>query len=231
MNLLCDSQTDAQRLIAKHIGGYPMWVVGEVQAARWDGLVEKFSQTYETDLSPSARQWRKRRGQCCAHLVGAHLPSGKVRWVLLVTVSGVGEAKEREKLRDARSERLVWGDYVLIKSTRPSAIGGGAHWTWFLTPHAERREANYLTALAQTAAAGRQPQRLSQFAETLLNRPLHSGVRQQVAKMLRRALKVWVKHAHGMPWPGPDPTDLPHIGTYRKAVSARSSAERVRCAG
>lgn len=225
MNLLCGSQTDAQRLIAKHISGYPMWVAGDVQAARWDGLVEKFSQKYETDLSPSARQWRKRRGRCCAHLVGAPLPSGKMRWVLLVTTTGDGEAKESEKLRDARTERLAWGDYVLIKPTRPSAFGGGAHWTWFLSPHAERREASYLTALAQTAGAGRQPQRLCAFTNTLLQRPLHAGVRQQVAKMLRRALKVWTKHAQGMPWPGPDPNDLPHVGAYRRSAASLLDAD------
>lgn len=220
MNLLCNSQTDAQRLIAKHVNGYPMWTGGEIQASRWDRFVEKFSRMYETDISPSARQWRKKRDQCCAHLVGASLPDGKVRWVLLVTADGSGEAMQREKFRDARTERLAWGDYVLIRATRPSALGGGTHWTWFLTPQAERREANYLVALSQSAGAGRQPHRLSAFTDTLLKRPLHSGVRQQVAKMLRRALKVWVKHAHGMPWPGPDPNRLPHIGAYHRAAAS-----------
>lgn len=222
MNLLCDSQTSAQRLISKHVNSYPMWVAGEVSSLRWEGLVRKFSQLYETDISPSARQWRKKRGQCCTHLIGAPLPDGKVRWVLLVTTDGAGEAKRCEKLHDARTERLAWGDYVLIRTTRQSALGGGSHWTWFLTPGAERREANYLMALAQTAGAGRQPQRLSAFTDTLLKRPLHSGVRQQVAKMLRRALKIWTKHAHGMPWPGPDPSELPHMGAYRKATASKS---------
>lgn len=220
MNLLCDSQTNAQRLIAKHINGYPMWIGGEIQASRWDSFVDKFSRKYETDLSPSARQWRKKRGQCCAHLIGAPLPDGKVRWVLLVTADGVGEVKQCEKLGDARTERLAWRDYVLIRATRLSAFGGGTHWTWFLTPQAERREANYLVALTQAAGAGRQPQRLSAFTDTLLKRPLHSGVRQQVAKMLRRALKVWAKHAHGIPWPGPDPSELPHIGAYHRAAAS-----------
>ena len=223
MNLLCDTQTDAQRIISKHIGAYPMWVAGEIQASRWSNLVEKFSRLYETDISPSARQWRKKRGRCCAHLIGALLPDGKVRWVLLVTIEGVGTMMQHEKLRDARTERLIWGDYVLIRVTRPSGLGGGIHWTWFLTPQAERREANYLVALAQTAGVGRQPHRLSAFTDTLLKRPLHSGVRQQVAKMLRRAVKIWTKHSHGIPWPGPDPGELPHVGAYRRtsAVSGQ----------
>lgn len=129
MNLLCGTQTDAQRAISKHIGAYPMWVAGEVHQSRWGGLVDKFSRVYETDITPSARQWRKRRGQCSAHLIAAPLPDGKVRWVLLVTADGAGEVKLAEKLRDVRAERLVWGDYVLIRATRSSAFGGGTHWT------------------------------------------------------------------------------------------------------
>jgi hypothetical protein len=219
MNLLCDSQTDAQRLIAKHISGYPLWITGEIDPSRWHRLIEKFSAVYETDISPSARQWRKRRDQCCSHLIGAPMRDGRIRWVLLVTADGNGEVKRREKLRDARSERLLWGDYVLIRPSRPSAVGGGSHWTWCLTTQAERREANYLTALAQAAGIGRQPQRLKAFIDTLLRRPLHAGVRQQIAKMLRRAQKVWMKHSLGMPWPGPDPSVLPHVGAYHRSSS------------
>lgn len=216
MNLL-SSQIDAQRLIAKHVNVYPLWTSGEASALRWPELVRKFSELYEIDISPSARAWRKRRGQCCALLVGAPVPDGKVRWVLLVTEVGSGEVKQREKLRDARTDRMTWGDYVLIRSTRSSALGGGTHWTWFMTPHAERREANYLTVLAQRAAQQRQPHELAAFTTTLLNRPLHAGVRQQAAKMLRRAQKIWAKHANGMPWPGPDPVKLPHLGHYRRS--------------
>lgn len=217
MNQLCESQTEAQRLIAKHVNAYPLWTTGEISASRWVSLIEKFAGRYETDISPSARQWRKKRGQCCAHLMGAPVHDGRVRWVLLVTADGAGEVKTLERLQDARSERLAWGDYVLIRSTRSNAVGGGTHWSWFLTPAAERREANYLTRLAQVAGCGRQPHQLSSFTKTLLQRPLHAGVRQQVAKMLRRAQKVWAKHSQGLAWPGPDPNDLPHLGAYRKA--------------
>lgn len=218
MKSLCASQTEAQRLISKHANGYPLWVIGETTASRWENLVEKFSLLYEVDISPSARQWRKKRGQCCSHLVGAALPNGKIRWALLVTSHGAGEVKQREKLQDAREDRLIWGDYALIQSTRSSAVGGGTHWSWFLTPQAERREANYLTGLAQAAGSSRQSYRLEAFTGTLLNRPLHAGVRQQVAKMLRRAQKVWAKHSNGLPWPGPDPASLPHLGAYRSSA-------------
>lgn len=223
MNLLCDTQTNAQRLIAKHIGAYPLWTIGEISSSRWDALIEKFGRLYETDISASARQWRKKRGRCCAHLLGAALPNGKIRWVLLVTADGSGAIKEREQLRDVHSTRLAWGDYVLIQSTRSRVVGGGTHWTWYLTPIAERREANYLTGLAQTAGANRQSRQLTAFTDTLIQRPLHAGVRQQVGKMLRRAQKVWAKHSQGMPWPGPDPGALPHVGAYRRSSDRQPS--------
>lgn len=218
MNRLYLTQTEAQRAIAKHINAYPLWTGGEVREDRWDALVAKFSSRYETDISPAARQWRKKRHQCCTHLVGAALPDGAIRWVLLVTASGTGAIKDHEHLRDAHTDRLAWGDYLLVRTTRASMFGGGTHWTWYMTPQLERSEANQLTKVAQTAAALRQPYRLTAFIDTLLQRPLHAGVRQQVGKMLRRAQKVWGKHANGAAWPGPDANGLPHIGRYRAAA-------------
>ncbi len=227
MNDLFDTQTDAQRMISRLANVYPLWQTGDVKSVRWDSLVDKFSTLYETDLSPSARQWRKKRGQCCTYLIGARLPGDMVRWVLLVTETGHGEVKLRERLRDIRSERLVWGDYVLITSTKPRTIGGGTHWTWCFTPAAERREANYLTKLAQAAASRGQSFQLKAYTDTLLQRPLHSGIRQQTAKMLRRAQKVWARHANGLSWPGPDPAVLPYFGAYRtRSPQLERSASR-----
>lgn len=219
MNRLHKNQTEAQRAIAKHISAYPLWIGGDVHASRWDHLVQKFSQIYETDISASARQWRKNRNKCCAHLIAAPMPGEKIRWMLLVTHDGEGEVKRREQLQDAHTARLIWGDYMLVQATRTSALGGGTRWTWFLTPQVEQREARYLTKLAQVAALGGQSFRLAAFTSTLLLRPMHSGVRQQVAKMLRRAQKVWAKHAKGVPWPGPDPGALPYVGRYQRAMA------------
>ena len=218
MDEFCNSQTEAQRLLAKHVSAYPLWTSGEVAAAKWPVLVQKFNALYETDISPAARQWRKKRGQCCCHVIGAPLPDQRIRWVLIVTEGGGGSVKDREKLRDARGDRLVWGDYVLVHATRPREAGGGRRWTWFLLPKIEKQEADYVTGLAQSAGRERRPDPLTTYLEqSLLRRPMHSGVRQQVAKMLRRAQKVWSKHSGGMPWPGPDPANLPAFGKYLRS--------------
>jgi len=214
LDMLCKTQSEAQRLIAKHIGAHPFWTSDVTDSSKWRGLVEKFNLKYETDISPAARQWRKKRGQCCAHLIAAPLPDDRLRWVLLVTDHGNGPVKQQELLHDVRNEHLVWGDYLLIHATRRREFGGGARWTWFMSSRIEKQEADYLTGLAQSAGRERRPERLRAYLDVLLKRPMHSGVRQQVAKMMRRAQKVWAKHSHGMPWPGPELVDIPAFGRY-----------------
>lgn len=220
MQCLRDTQTEAQQAISRLVSAYPLWTSSACPVEKWPSLVAKFSSRYEVDISPPARQWRKKRGQCSAHLVGAALPPDAagvetVRWVLLVTEKGKGEVKEQEKLRDARRDRIVWGDYVLMRMARPRQHGGGSRWTWCLTPQVERQEANYLTGLAQAAARGGDSSRLLAYTQILVRRPMHSGVRTQIAKMLRRARRVWDQHSESRPWPGPVPDDLP-ILTYRR---------------
>lgn len=225
MDALCQTQTDAQRVIAKHIGTYPLWTSGEIASTKWQALVEKFNSKYETDISPAARQWRKKKAQCCTHLIAAPLPNDRIRWVLLVTDSGSGLVKEQERLQDVRKSHLVWGDYLLIHATRHRNQGGGARWTWFLTRQVEKQEADYLTGLAQSAGRARHPSWLQAYMDqSLLKRPMHSGVRQQVAKMLRRAQKVWQKHSGGMPWPGPEAAQIPAFGRYVSRIRYDPSA-------
>lgn len=231
------TQIEAQRAISRLISAYPLWTTGEIAADKWPAFVTKLAARDAIDLSPAARQWRKRRGECSAHLIGAHLPLGestveRLRWVLLVTEGGRGAVKEQERLRDARTDRLVWGDYVLLYLTRPRAHGGGSRWTWCLRPQIERQEANYLHALAQAAGRARDGRRLDAYVrQSLLRRPLHSGVRTQVAKMLRRAQTLWARHSDGAPWPSVDPGQLPHLGAYRARASARAPSSVTQAVG
>lgn len=218
---LYPSQVEAQRAISRTVHTSPLYVSGEVSFEKWPRLVEKFSARYEIDISPAARQYRKKKGLCTSRLIGARLPPDaagreKVRWVLLVTRSGKGPVKEEETLGDAHKDRITWGEYVLMYLTRPQQHGGGSRWTWCLAPQVEKREANYVTSLAQAAGRSGDPSRMRAYLErSLLRRPMHSGVRTQVAKMLRRAKRVWLKHSNGQPWPASSPDNLPWLGTFR----------------
>lgn len=218
---LYPSQVEAQRAISRTVHTNPLYVSGEVPVEKWARLVKKFSVRYEIDISPAARQYRKKKGLCTSRLIGARLPRDaagqeKVRWVLLVTRSGKGPVKEEEILDDAHKDRIAWGDYVLMHLTRPRQHAGGSRWTWCLAPHIEKQEANYVTSLAQAAGRSRDPSRIRAYLEqSLLRRPMHSGVRTQVAKMLRRARRVWSKHSNGQPWPATPPENLPWLGTFK----------------
>jgi len=221
MKMPYETQVDAQRAISRQVHSYPLWTSGELTAEKWEAFALKMAAQYEVDISPSARQWRKKKGQCSAILIGAEIPNrewgGRIRWVLMVTEKGDGAVKEKEKLKDARNARIAWGDYVLMYMTRPREWGGGSRWTWCMSPQLERQESNFLTATAQSAALSNEPKRLDRFIrDSLMKRPMHSGIRTQTAKMLRRAQKVWAKHSRGKEWPSIDPDKLPIMTGYRR---------------
>lgn len=220
MKMLYETQVDAQRAISRQVHSYPLWTSGELPAEKWEAFALKMATQYEVDISPSARQWRKKKGQCSAILIAAELPQQewgtRIRWVIMVTEKGEGSVKEKERLKDASSARITWGDYVLMYMTRPREWGGGSRWTWSMSPQLERQESNFLTATAQAAALSNEPKRLDAFIrKSLMRRPMHSGIRTQTAKMLRRAQKVWAKNSNGKPWPSVDPAKLPVLTSYR----------------
>jgi len=214
MKLLYESQADAQRAISRTISAYPLHTSGVVSAHKFPALVKKFCEEYEVDISPAARQHRKRTKRCSTRLIAAEIPGEKIRFVLLVTEHGSGTVKEKEMLVSARKKRLRWGDYVLMYKTRTRRHGGGSRWTWCMTKEVERDNANYLHALAQSAAKKNDVARLRSFVDTLTRRPMHSGVRIQTQKMMRRAMSVWRKHSD-KPWPSIRPDDLPFFSSYK----------------
>jgi len=230
VRLLYPTQTDAQRAIARLINSHPLYAAGECDLEKWPNFALKAAALYGVDLSPAARQYRKKKkGECSTHLIAAEMApkewGTKVKWYFLVSEKGAGPVKEKEKLQDARDKksRLIWGDYKLLTMTRPREYGGGTRWTWNLRSEIEAQEEKYLTALAQASAKENQPKRLDEFIRnSLLRRPMHSGVRSQIARMLRRARVIWQKHAKVKKdgtkpdWPSIDPDKLPIMTGYRR---------------
>lgn len=204
----------AQQQIAITVArGFHFWTSGVVIIEKFSRFADSFGERYGTDLSRGVRQYRHSRGLGNAHLICWQTGS-EVHWWLLVS-DGKHPAQMHERLRDARksAERITFGsDYVLLESTRLREYGGGTRWTWFLTRDCEAGEARGLAKIAQEG----NPASLRGYCQTLIHRPMHSGVRSQTAKMLRRAAKVWHQH-HAKPWPGPDPSTLPIMQFLRSA--------------
>jgi hypothetical protein len=216
------SITSAQQQIALAVArGSHFWIAGEVAIENYPRLVEKFAEKYGTELSRGRRGYRRDRGLANATLLACPI-GGRVSWWLLLT-EGKHPAHMHETVRDARGpgQRLTFGqDYVLIHSTRIREHGGGSRWTWFLTRESEMGESRSLAKLAQQGDAGQ----VRNFCDTLLHRPLHSGIRTQTARMLRRAKVIWHRHHAPRPWPGADPSNLP-IMTF-KLVRQSADEER-----
>jgi len=214
-----ETQLTAQQHLLRVVPqGYCWWTAGVIPLEKRDVLAEKFADIYGTRLGKDRRYDRKRRGLANAEAVAA-MDGSVLRWVLVAT-DGDGPVHEKERLRDARtsSGRILWGDdYLLQESRRPTTRGGGTHWSWWLTRECESRTAKYADLAAKT-----NPDELASYVKMQLNRPLHSGVRTQLAKIFRRAKTVQAHHFPNRPWAGPDPDHLPFITGFRSGTSAHT---------
>ena len=216
-----DTQVRAQQHLLRVVPqGYYWWTSGVVLPERKDALAEKFADLYGTTLGKDRRYVRKSKGLANAEAVCV-VDGSVYRWFLVVT-DGEGVVHDSEKLKDARtsSGRIRWADdYVLQDSRRPTTRGGGNHWSWWLTPEAESMISRYVDRLAKS-----NPSEMATYVEFQLRRPLHSGVRTQMGRILRRAKKLHAHHFPTQPWPCVEPDELPFISGFRAAQCTSGKA-------
>jgi len=191
--------------------GYHYWQVKDVSEARLNELAALWAEHYGTDLVPRHRTYRKSKGLAAACAASSPLPQGGHRCILLAG-DGVGPIRENRKLRDGRnkSTRPTWGDYVLHEATRPKEMGGGLHWSWYLTPRVQSQIESYLVTLIKTG----KPDAVAGFWHSCLQRPLFAGVRSALTRILRSNQKLWSACWPGKPWPGPI-APLPAVPGFR----------------
>jgi len=221
--IVFDTQVAAQQYLLREIPrGYWFWTSGIASnTEKLNQLSDKFKELYGTTLPKDKRYFRKRKGLANAKAIAVQMPDGDFLWVLLVT-EGKGVVMDHEKntLQDARTSagRVVWwGDYVLNQVRRPKEHGGGLHWTWFLTPTKESEISRYMTALVKNAPKA--PHELRHYVDLQLRRPMHSGIRSQLTRILKSAHKLFVRCYHDMAWPSEYPTvPLPILAGFRKAT-------------
>lgn len=221
---LFDSQFRLQQYIIRLVvrGSY-FWVGGTTAAAKLEGLAAKFAEKYGTDLKDSERHYKRRKGQASTRFLATQLPDGDYLWFLVAT-EGVGRIHEEEMLYDTRelNERIIWNkEYILHQTKRPSTMGGGKHWSWWLLHQREREISSYLDSLAKEGDP-----RLKCYIAEIQARPLHSGVRSQLWKMYRRANKILLARHPEIPWPGPDMSEpLPWVSKF---VAAQGTKQQLK---
>jgi hypothetical protein len=220
---LATSQIAAQQYLLRMTPrGYWYWLGGICSSLdELNKRAAKYAEYYGTDLSPSKRSYRKSKGLASALMVACKLPSevldGGYQWFLIAT-DGMGEIRNNKKLKDARTNagRIVWGeDYVLYEADRPREHGGGRHWSWFIQPAKQKELDFYVGKLLKEA-----PDELSAFITMQLRRPLHSGIRSYLSRLIRRANQNFTRMYPNREWKGRDPAQpLPILNSFRKSAS------------
>lgn len=223
-----DSQIATQQTLLRLVArGHRYWTSGTVKTPeKLDALGEKFAESYGTRLSKDRRHYRRKKGLANAHGLAVPMPSGGYLWFLVVT-EGIGPVHERETLRDAwiNAGRITWnGDYLLNEVRRPSKHGGGTHWSWFFLPARESEIANYMIHLVKSA-----PHELGYFIDQQVRRPMHSGIRSQLTRILKSAKKLFEKAGSDRKWPSPHPDKpLPILDGFRKQKSDSEFQKKMR---
>jgi hypothetical protein len=212
------AQSFIQRMVAK--GEYQYWMSGIVNSkAELDAKHKIFAEAFGTDLSPSAKLYRrKKKGLANTTWVSAPLPvfenEGGYIYFLLAT-DGIGEIRKNSKLQDAwsQSQRLTWGDYVLFPAARHRLQGGGVRWSWYIKKEKQR----VLEFYCHRCVLDKNSFELRSFFEDdLLRRPLHHGVRDFVKRLLKHSHHDWMKLWPGFKWPARDPNlPLPFINGFK----------------
>ena len=206
-----DTQREAMHWLATQIprGKYWWWTDGTVPAGKLPTLAEKLNDQYCTMISPMARYRAGRSGMPRVRAVSALLPDSDVAHFVLIA----DQPLARETMRDARERngRLIWGDYILLQTSKPRELRGGLSWSWHLLPQKRDEMEDYGAHLIKS-----NPGAVAGFWDRQLRRPMFGGVRSQTAAMLRSQAKLWSRVHPDRPWPSVNPTrPLPFIGTFR----------------
>lgn len=193
--------------------GYRWYVQGSFSADQVDkftAFAERVSATYDIDLTPRQRNYRRSQGVCVVQLMAHYHPGmGAINWVLLAT-DGEGsfierEAKAKHDLTNRR-QRFIYADiFELVMTTKPAAFGGGHAWTYRMTKEAVESYENALFRQAQWHA----PERVDFFKGLLRKLPMFRGVRDDCKRFVTLFKSKWTK-AHGDKTP-PPVLELPYL--------------------
>lgn len=213
------TQIAAQQYLLRLVPrGYHWWTSGVCSRADLELRSKKYDEHYGTSLNRAQCSYRKLKGLANAKLVAVELVSGEFLWFLLAT-DGLGPIRDNKKLLDARTNngRIKWGnDYVLYEARRPKIHGGGTHWSWFFQPVTQKEIEHYMGVLIKE-----EPENMAFYIEQLCRRPMHSGVRSFVGRVIRQNAKHWAAAHPSRPWPARDPMkSLPILNAFRASKQA-----------
>ena len=180
-----------QGLVLQVSRGYVYYVAGQVPASKALRVAAKFHQNYGALASPQARQAARRRGrdQPISRLFMHPADDGvSYDWWILAPRPLQGETML--DARDRRQRIKVAERYEIVLRPRP---GSPKAWTWQLV----RDEKEALEAAVERDAKRRDAYAIQELISRLTNMPMFSGVRSDVAALIRLADQTWKRHHRG----------------------------------
>lgn len=208
------SQTAALMLIQQLARDHTRWTRGICQRDRLPALVKKFDQRFQV-LDPARTRTRKRAQQSPTGTMVAYPQPVTDRWLWWLLLAGRSALLDRladqhgEVLYPVQDRRtpITWAaDYELRRGPRGSMA-------WWLTRSAcndIEAELRYLaSAHGRAHRAHERSDDLQRAVTRARNRPMFSGVRQQVAHAIYKSQRAWTKtHRAGQEYPA-DASRLP----------------------
>jgi len=223
---IADTQVACQQYLLRMIPrGYVWWTSGVCSSEDLDSRSSKYEEHYGTKLNSARCYYRKTKGLANAKLVAVKQIDGNFIWFLIAT-DGLGLIRENKKLLDTRtnSGRIKWGeDYVLYEAVRPRVHGGGKHWSWFVQPKKQKEIEHYIGYLIKN-----EPEKMKYYIEMQCRRPMHSGIRSFLTRIIRRTAKNWSAVHPRRPWQARDPaTPLPILNSFRGSKTIKEEVSTI----
>lgn len=203
-----------RKILMSWTRGYTAWVVIYAMPDKVPGILERWTDEFGTRIPAHHRHYRRKKGLPTA--VAYDLPTSrsyKRTLVLLATEDAPSFGKThpgpwgREKWQ---TDPMQIADYVISRDQRPDR---SLTWTWKLTPREFGLIQQHLTALVKGGAPATAI--AAHTKKLVAYHPMFGGVRRQLRRILRGAAKLYVA-TRKSPWPGPDPDNLPYIGSFEK---------------
>lgn len=185
-----------QRLADLVRTGHHLYVTGVIPREKAGYFAAKMDALYSVGQDRLTASRQRKRGAATFRLLMLALDDGgPLHWWLLRTLGTAPPEAERERWRDALSDRITLTGYELVRLTRPGAKAPA--WTWRYT---KDREADLRNALLR-AIRTRRDDELRQMIYTIWRTPGFAAARAQVKKIRALIIGEWKRSRGRDPLP------------------------------
>lgn len=199
-----------QRILRNFTLGYEVWISFVTDVEKVGAKDVEWTAQYGTRLLSYQRQDRKQRGHPTAvatsvRVLGA--PHSR-ELILMATPLALAAHPSSHWQKQRWNQRPPeCGDYFMVREPRTRRDYA---WTWRLKQQELNKLSARMTTLVKAGNAAALRSELEVWTRVFI---MHRGVRQQFARLLTSAQKLW-HVCHHSQWPGIEPGALPFITKF-----------------